>query len=495
MELKIKVLKWSAGLPVAMLNEKTAEKIGIHSGDRISLKSSSGNSEEILTLVNTSVGFVGLNEIGISSELKKRLSLRNGQKIDVNIGTSPKSIVFIKKKLDKNPLSQKEINEIMKDIVSNSLSEIEIALFVSGMYKNGMTMEETVYLINAIIKFGKKLNLKNKFSADKHSIGGIPGNRTTPIVVSICAAGGLFMPKTSSRAITSAAGTADVIETIADIEIPMENLKKILSKTKACLVWGGSLGIVPADSKIIRVEKLLRIDPQAQLLASIMSKKLAMGANNILIDIPYGKLAKVTKKQALELKKRFEYLGKHFKKNLDCILTDGNQPIGNGIGPTLELIDIIKVLDPEKEGPKDLEDKSLLLAGKLFEMAKKARSGKGVKLAKEILKSGKAFKKFTEIIEAQNGSLKKIKLGKFKKDILAKNSGKVSAIDNKKINGLARTAGCPMDKSAGVYLHVHLKDRVKKGQTVVTFYSQTRSRLNSVVRSYKKLNPIEIKND
>ena len=492
MELKVKILRWSAGLPIAMLDGRTAEKIGVHSRDRISLKTESKISEEIMTLVNTSEDMVKTTEIGVSSELKKRLALKNGQKVDVNLGNSPKSIAYVKKKLDKGTLTQKEINEIMEDIVSNALSEPEIALFISAMYKQGMTMKETAFLINAIIKSGKKLNLKNKFSADKHSIGGIPGNRTTPIVVSICAAAGLFMPKTSSRAITSAAGTADVIETIADIEIPMEKLKQMLKKTNACLIWGGSLGIVPADSKIIRVEKLLRIDPQAQLLASIMSKKLAMGAEHILIDIPFGKGAKVDKKQALELKKKFEHLGKQFGKKLECILTDGTQPIGNGIGPTLELMDIIKVLDPEKQGPKDLMKKSLLLAGKLLEMTKKATKGKGTETAEEILRSGKAYAKFREIIKAQNGDFKRIKYAKFRKDVTAKKSGKIAEIENKKINGIARTSGCPVDKSAGVYLHVRLNEKVKKGQTIITIYSETKNRLNGAVRQCRKLNPVKI---
>ena len=291
-------------------------------------------------------------------------------------------------------------DRIISDIVTNSLSEAEIALFVSAMYKEGMNMKETIYLIKAILKSGKslKLKLKNKKIADKHSIGGIPGNRTTPLIVSICAASGLVIPKSSSRAITTAAGTADVVETIAKVEFSMKELEKIVKKVGACLIWGGSLEIVPADEKIISIEKMLNIDPEAQLLASIMSKKLALGAKYILIDIPYGKTAKVTKKKALDLKKKFEYLGKHFKKKLKVVLTKGGQPIGNGIGPVLEMKDILKILKHSEDRPLDLENKSVFLAGCLLEMTGKADKGKGIVLAKQILGSGKAFEKFKEII-------------------------------------------------------------------------------------------------
>ena len=357
MELKVKLLKWSAGLPVAMLNKKTAKKIGVHIKDKISIKTLSKYPNEISTIIDTVKGLVKENEIAVSSELKKRLDLRIGQKVEVNLAQIPTSLIFIKKKLSKKSLSEKEINEIIKDIINNSLSEAEIALFISGMDKQGMNLKETIYLINAILKSGNKLTLKNKFVADKHSIGGIPGNRTTPIIVSICASAGLIMPKSSSRAITSAAGTADVIETIAPVEFSMNKLKKIVKKTNACLIWGGALGIVPADSKIIKVEKMLNIDPDAQLLASIMSKKLAMGAKYILIDIPYGKTAKVNKSKALKLKKKFEQLGKYFNKKLKCVLVDAKEPMGNGVGPALELIEVIKVLNPKKQGPEDLEEK------------------------------------------------------------------------------------------------------------------------------------------
>jgi AMP phosphorylase len=492
MKLRVKLLEWSTGFPVVMLNEKTADKLGAHLQERILIETLSGKKEKLFTIIDTVDSLVNEKEIAVSSELKHRLNLKKNQIIEINLADPAKSVDYINKKLNNKTLSSREISSIIKDITNNSLSEAEIALFVSAMYKQGMNKKELVYLIKAILKSGNKLNLNNKFLVDKHSIGGIAGNRTTPIVVSICAAEGLIFPKTSSRAITSAAGTADVIEAIARVDFTMKELKKIIKKTNACMVWGGALDMVPADSKIIHVEKLLKIDPESQLLASIISKKLAVGSKYILIDIPYGEGAKVSKKQAERLKRQFEWLGKQFKKKLKCVLTDGRYPIGNGVGPSLELNDVIAILDPEKKGPRDLEDKSLFLAGQILELTGKEKKGKGVLKAMEILDSGKAFEKFKEIINAQEGDINKIPKAKYKKDLYLRKSGKVKDIDNKMINDLARNAGCPIDKAAGVYLHVKVGSELRKNDKIMTLYALSRSRLRRAIKFARKNRPIKL---
>ena len=293
MKLKAKITEWSTGIPAAILLKETADKIGIHSGDRISISLTSDYSKEMSAVVNIIDRYVGKNEIGVSQSLEKRLGLKSGQVVEIHLAEVSKSLFLIKKKLVGQVLNSKEINQIIEDIVGNDLSEAEIALFVSAMYSKGMSENETVFLVKAILKNGEVLKFNKKLVVDKHCIGGIPGNRTTPIVVAICASLGLTMPKTSSRAITSAAGTADTIETIARVDFSMKELKKIVDKTGGCLVWGGGLGMVPADSKIIKIEKKLKLDPEAQLLASIISKKLAAGSKYVLIDIPMGKMLKL----------------------------------------------------------------------------------------------------------------------------------------------------------------------------------------------------------
>jgi len=258
MILKIKLWDWSAGLPVAMLNKKTAEALSVHPEDRISIKTTEKKGKEVSTLIDVinGKGFVKEGEIAISSELKQYFDFREGQRVEVNPSNLPDSLVFIKKKLSNKVLSEKEINMIIEDVVNNSLSEAEIALFISAIYKYGMNIKENIFLIKAIQNSGSQLNFDHtRVVADKHSVGGVPGNRTTPIVVSICAATGMLFPKNSSRAITSAAGTADVIETIAEVDFSIKELKQIIKKVNACMVWGGALELVPADSKMIRVEK------------------------------------------------------------------------------------------------------------------------------------------------------------------------------------------------------------------------------------------------
>ncbi len=490
MQLKIKFLKWSAGIPAAMLNEKTAEKMGVHLLDRILIKK---GLKEIITIVDTIGKLVKENEIAVSSEIKEILSLSSGDKLEVSIAQPPKSMSFIKDKLNNKTLSKNQINEIIQDLADNSLSESEIAMFISATYKNGMNFQETIFLIEAFLETGHKLKFNFKFVADKHSIGGIAGNRTTPIVVSICATAGLVFPKSSSRAITSAAGTSDVIETLANVDFSANEIKRIIKKTNACLVWGGAIGMVPVDEKIIKIEKQLVIDSEPLLLSSIMSKKLAVGSNYILIDIPYGKNAKVDLSKAIKLKQKFKKIGKYFKKKIEVVLTNGDQPIGNGIGPVLEMIDVLKILDPKQEGPKDLEKKSIFLAGKLLEMTGKAKTGSGIKKAEEILRTGKAFEKFKEIIQAQGGTIKKLVPGKFKRNILAKKSGKILEINNSLINLLARISGCPADKSAGIYLHAHKDDKVKKNEKILTIYSESASRLRAAIKFCAKNKIVFIK--
>lgn len=491
MKLKVKILKLTAGRPVAILHKKTADKIGLNIDDRISLIK---KNKKIITIIDIAKGILKKEEIAVSNEIVKYLGLKEDELIEISMAPHPESIDLIHKKLQCHPLSEEELKKIISDIVRNALTEPEIAYFVSSIYKCGMSIKETENLIKAIVNTGQRLSLKGKV-ADKHSIGGIAGNRTTPLVVSICSAAGLIIPKTSSRAITSAAGTADAIEAIANIEFSIPKLYKIIRKTKACMVWGGALGLAPADDKIIQIERLLNLDPESQLLASILSKKISIGSKYVLIDIPYGNSAKVSRRQGLHLKKEFEKLAHKFNIKLKCVLTNGSQPIGKGIGPILEIRDVLSVLKQNPERPFDLEKKSLLLSGLLLEMTGKSKKGEGRKLAKEILSSGKAFKKFKEIIEAQKGSLsgKKLELGEFSEEIKSNKEGKIIEIDNKKINFLARILGCPTDKGSGIYLHKHKDFTVKRGCILMTFYAESEGKLKEALKLYKKIKPITIR--
>jgi len=489
MKLKLKKLSLDAGRPVAFVNERDATFLNVHVGDRVEI---SKNGKKIVAIVDVVKGFIPPGQISLSSEIIQYLNLKENDFVEVGLSIEPKSSRLIAKKLADKPLNKKEIFCIINDIVNNSLTEAEISYFISGVYEHGMSINETTYLTEAMWKTGKTIKWHTKEIVDKHSIGGIAGNRTTPIVVSICASAGLIMPKTSSRAITSASGTADVIETVAKVDFSVEDLKKIVKKTNACLAWGGSLGLAPTDDKLIRVERLLNLDPDSQLIASILAKKLAVGSKYVLIDIPYGKYAKVTKEKAEALKNKFLKIGKHFKLKIKVILTDGSQPIGNGIGPVLEMLDVLKVLK-QIDAPKDLEDKSIMIAGEILEMTGKAKKGEGQKLASRILKSGEAYKKFNEIIEAQGKKNLILEPAKLRHNIKSIKNGKIISIDNKAINMLGRILGCPIDKSAGVYLYKHISDAVKKGEPLITLYAESDKKLKEAVNYYNEANPILIK--
>ncbi len=261
MKLRLKELSLGAGRPVAFLDESTAKALNVHIGDRVEI---SHNGQKLIAIVDVLKKLIKKGEIALSDEIIQYLSLKKGSMVDVTLALDSRSSILITKKLNGKELSKEEIYFLVRDIVNNALTEAEIAYFVSGVYENGMTFKETVNLTEAMYKTGEVISWHTKDIADKHSIGGIAGNRTTPIVVSICAEAGVTMPKTSSRAITSAAGTADVIELLANVDFPVSKLKEIVKKTGACLAWGGALGLAPVDDKLIRVERLLNLDPESQ---------------------------------------------------------------------------------------------------------------------------------------------------------------------------------------------------------------------------------------
>ncbi len=466
---------------VATLNKYDAEKLDLHPLDRIKITKGK-KTETVVVDIAESNRTVPKGYIGLFEEVEKILKTKNGNKIKICFARKPLSLDFIKKKLDGGILTKKEIDQIVWDIVNNKISEVELTYFVSACYTHSMSVNETILLTKSMAEQGSLLKLKNKMVIDKHSIGGIPGNRTTMIVVPIVAAAGLMIPKTSSRSITSPAGTADTMEVLANVCFPINRMKKIVEKTNGCIVWGGALNLAPADDKIIRVERPLSIDAESQLIASIFAKKLSVSSTHILIDIPLGKGAKLENlKKALRLKKEFESIGKKLRKKIKVIITDGKQPIGNGIGPALEARDVLWLLKNDKRAPQDLKNKSVMMAGIILEMAGKAKKGNGRKMALEILESGKAYKKMVEIIKLQGKRCiepGRIKTGKFSCNILANKPGKVKFIDNKIISKVARLAGAPADKGAGIYLYKHIGDNAKKGEKIYTIYSDSREKLD-----------------
>lgn len=497
MLVKVKALNILTGRPIAILPTEISKWLNIHVGDRVLIKKY-GEEKEVVAIVDVAQSKEKVDYIFVSNEIFELLKLTEGNILEINPAQKPLSVLYIKEKMDKKRLNYQKIYEIIKSIARNELNEAEVAYFVASSYINGMNFDEIVDLTKAMVEIGNKIKFNTKYVLDKHCIGGIPGNRTTPIVTSIIAAAikelklDAVIPKTSSRAITSASGTADVIELITNVEFDIERIKKIVNKVKACLVWGGALGISPADDKIIQVERLLNLDPKSQLIASIMSKKISVGSNVVLVDIPYGKGAKVsTIKEANELKKSFEQMGKKFNMKVKAVLTNGEQPIGNGIGPMLELIDVLTVLKNSKEKPIDLYNKSLFIARNLLSLIEKDTE----EIIRKLLENGKAYEAFKKIIEAQGGEVneKKLVTSSIFHELKAEKNGKIVDIDNKKINFVARVAGCPIDKLAGIYIVKHVNDKVEKNETYAKIYAETEEKLQDAVKIFNEVKPIIIK--
>src|SRR3989338_338229 len=478
MRLKIKDMDIATGGPlVAILNKNDALKFDLHHMDRI--KIIKGKKVETVAVdIAESDKAVPQGSIGVFEEVINSLGLKNNDKIAIKLARKPLSIEYIKKKLDGFRLAKKEIDQIVWDIVHNKLSAIELTYFVAASYTNVMSIDETIMLTKAMARHGNILKLNRYPVIDKHCIGGIPGNRTTMVLVPIIAAAGFAMPKTSSRSITSPAGTADTMEVLADVTLSMNEMKKIVEKTNGCIVWGGSLNLAPADDKIISVERPLEIDAESQLLASIMAKKYSVSSTHILIDIPIGNGSKIKNRaEAFHLKKHFEEIGKRLRKHVKVIITDGRQPIGNGIGPALEARDVSWLLKRDAKRPLDLERKCLLMAAEIFKMV---GIENGKKKALELLDSGKAYGKMLEIIKAQHGRLAnpgEIRLGKFTHDAKSSRSGIVRGMDNKLISRIARVAGAPNNKGAGIYLYKHVGNKVKRNETLFTIYSESSEKL------------------
>lgn len=497
MKLKVKDMDIATGgLLVVLINKDDAANLDLHAMDRVKI-TKGRRSETAIIDIGESRKVVPPGSIGLFEEVMHSLRTKNKDIVHIRIARKPRSVEFIKKKLDGKTLSKQEIDQIIWDIVHNKLNDIELTYFVSACYTNVINLEETVLLTKAMAECGDMLKFDAYPVMDKHSIGGVPGNRTTMIIVPIIAAAGLKIPKTSSRSITSPAGTADTMEVLAEVSQPIKIIKKIVNKLNGCIVWGGALNLAPADDKIIRVEKPLAIDAESQLLASIMAKKDSVSSTHILIDIPIGPGSKMESRgEALNLKERFEQIGNALKKKIKVIITDGSQPIGNGIGPALEARDVLWLLKGDEMLPQDLKHKSVLMAGYMLELAGKSKPGFGYKDALGILESGAAYKKMLELIKAQGGKKiepEDIKLGKYKHYHKAAKKGRISHICNLCISRIARIAGAPLDKGAGIYLHKHKKDRVDKDELLFTLYSRNRVKLKNAVDELKRQEPYVIR--
>ncbi|KKQ24210.1 MAG: hypothetical protein US40_C0002G0041 [Candidatus Roizmanbacteria bacterium GW2011_GWC2_37_13] len=403
------------------------------------------------------------------------------------------AIAAIQKKLLGKRLSYREVYAIMDEIAKEKLTDILTTYFVASSFKEGYKPIELFHFTKAMVETGNKLSFKG-IVADKHSVGGIAGTRTTMIIVPIIAAAGFKIPKISSRAITTPAGTADVMEAIASIEFSPTEIEKIVNKVGGCIAWNGRLGIAPADDVIIRVEEPLSFESFDKIIISVMAKKVAAGTTHLALDLPYGKTAKIHHfSDAEKVAKKFQDLAKHFGIKTVVDINEMLEPAGRGIGPILEARDVLYVLEQETDRPLRLETKALRLSGMLLDLCFQEKKIKknGDEEARKILESGAALKKFREIVSGQKGdgniSCKSLKLSPHKKEILADVSGRIKGINNYNLNTVAKVLGSPKDRQAGIYLLKKLDHNVDRREPMMILYSSDKYRLKEGEVTIKNL--------
>jgi AMP phosphorylase len=473
MKLRVKTLNLDAGgKTIVVLNSKDARELGVYPLNRLVMKK---GLRKITVVVNTSTELTR-GKVNVYKEVEEVLKLKSGDIVSVKPREELESKKYIDKKLYGGQLTEKEMVAILKNVIDRDLNDLELASFITALEIHGLNDKENYDMTKAMTGTGKKLKFRGAV-CDKHSIGSLPGDKSSLIVVPIIAAAGLKIPKTSSRAITSAAGTADRMEVLAPVNLNAKSMKRVVKKTNGCIVWGGSLDLAPADDIFIEIEQPLNVDPL--LIPSVLSKKLVAGSKYVVIVIPYGKCAKVKNmKQGLKLGKTFKIIGKKLGMKIETIYLRANQPVGYTIGAGLEAREALIALMDFHKASKDLVENVEKITNAIFKMA--GRKDDGL----EYWKSGMAEDKMREIIKEQGGNPRikpeQIKIGKYRKVVCSSRSGIVICIDNIKLIEIAKSAGAPEDKGAGILLNKKLGDKVKAGERLFTVCAENKHKLKGV---------------
>ena len=455
---------------------------------RTSIVVANGQRSVVATLYPVTGGLVGHDEAGLSEWAWKELGLDEGASVSVGHTPPLESLSQIRGKVHGQKLDALSLRQIITDIAGGRYSGIHLSAFITACAARALDYEEIHGLTRAMIDVGEHISWGGRMIVDKHSVGGLPGNRTTPIVVAIAAACGLTIPKTSSRAITSPAGTADTMETMAPVELDLATMRRVVESEGGCIAWGAAMGFSPTDDILIRVERVLDLDGEGQLVASILSKKLAAGATHLVLDVPVGPTAKVRSYESAQLlAQSLLDIGRSFGLQTKVVMSDGSQPVGRGIGPALEAHDVLAVLRGDTMAPADLKEHALGISAALLELSGTAEEGHGLPLAADCLSSGRAWTKFQRICDAQGG-MRTPPVASHRRVIGASHSGLIERIDSRRLSRLAKLAGAPDAKAAGVELHVRLGTPVSRGQPAYTIFAESPGELDYAM-SYVEANP------
>lgn len=435
---------------------------------------------------------VATNELGLNKQAFESLNLPQGANVRISIAPIPPSLASVRRKMQGSILTGSEYSSIVRDIEDKRYSNIDIASFLTAT-GSFMAPQEVLFLTEALAGKQRIDWDKESIIADYHSLGGIPGNKTDIIVAAIVAAYGLPMVKTAAKSQTSCAGVADTFAVLAKVEQTPEKIRQIVDDVKAVIVDYASLPACKACRIISDVEKTLKITQQKHVIASILAIKLAAGVTHLVLDIPVGPTARIkSTDEALQIRKTAEYIGDKLGLYVDAVITDGSEPIGNGMGALLEARDVMKVLRNKPDAPQDLLEKSLFMAGRIIEFAPKVRGGQGYAIAKEILASGRALEAINKMIFAQ-GKAPQVILGHLTSEIVAEKAGVIESIDNQTINKIGNLAGAPQYAGAGIDLLKKVGDRVERGEVLYRIHSISADDFNFVNSLVDGNNGYEIK--
>lgn len=491
--LKALPLGIHAGGPEVYLHLTDAVRLGVAPMDRIHIDTDA--KTRVPAVVNLAEGLLPAGTAGLSAELTALLG-PGATSLRVRAAPKPASVELIRRKLDGVPLEAAQLATVVHDVAAGYLTQIELTAWAAAIHSHGMDLDETVEYTRAMAQTGQQLRWERGEVVDVHSVGGLPGNKYAPITVAIAAASGLTVPKTSSRAISSACGTADFMEVFCPVDLSPARIQEVARKAGACLAWGGGVGLAPADDAIIRVEYPLGLDPPAQLVASVLAKKVAAGVERVLIDIPITPGGKVpTRQQADRLARLFRQVAGRLGLDLRCLPTPGGAVLGRAVGPVLEAREVLQTLS-HGGGPRELVEKSTGLAGQLLEMGSKAAAGEGEAKAREALADGQAYAAFRRIVAAQGGDpdvrLEDLEPGAHTAEVAPRVAGLVELAPGALV-AIARAAGAPQAKGAGLAFLTDPWHDMEAGEPLLRVHAETASRLEDATDAVRRLTSLQVR--
>lgn len=391
---------------------------------------------------------------------------------------------IIEKKRDRLPLSENEIKFFVSGVTDGSIPDYQISALLMAILLNGMNREETLLLTNEMAKSGDMLDLSAlPHTADKHSTGGV-GDKTTLIAAPAAAAMGCTVAKMSGRGLGFTGGTVDKLESITgyNTAVTTEVFMRTARKEGICLV-GQSGNFAPADKRLYAIRDVTATVNSIPLIASsIMSKKLAAGAETIVLDVKFGSGAFMkTAADAVRLAEEMVSIGKGAGRKTAAVITDMDSPLGHAVGNALEVKEAVSVL--KGRGPDDLKELSVLLAAQMYKLSFGVSEKESLEKANRVISDGSAFEKLKNAAEAMGGDVslltgeKEFPAAGASKEIYAAETGYITSLDSETVGKAAGMTGAgretlkdEIDYSAGILLDKKYGDRVEKGERLATLY-------------------------